>query len=239
MSSERLLQILSYLSTTENVASSQEIADELNIPLSTLYRHLHLLRKWGFIADGEEKNTITIGAIGLQMAERYLQHSLLIEISRPDLMQLATKTQETVALMVLSHHQAVCVDMIESRQALRCSFAVGKAQPLHRGASAKALLAFMDEQSRQAVMQHLISETTHKKQLSEQLNIIKNQGFAISRSEVDYGIWGVSVPIFKKNILQGGLSIMAPEMRMTHKENILIEAAVQAASSITEYFNLH
>lgn len=239
MSSDRLLDILSFIARQPNATTPQALAEHLNIPVSSVYRHLSTLKKARFISEGKQKNKITIGAIGLQMANHYLEHTLLIDVVKPDLLRLALKTQETAALMVPSNLQAICVEMVESRQALRCSFMVGKGTPLSQGASAKTLLAFMEEEERFAAVQMLISSQHKQKNLLDELLRIQKEGYCVSQGEVDQGIWGVSVPIFHKKKLQGVVTTMSPETRIETRENLLIDATIHCAASINEYFSLY
>lgn len=239
MSNDRLLEILSYVASQPSAVTPQALAEHLGIPVSSVYRHIAVLKKWRFIAEGKQKNKLAIGAIGLQMAQHYLDHALLIDIAKPDLMRLALKTQETVALMVASNTQAICVEMIESRQALRCSFMVGKGTPLIQGASAKALLAFMDEKERESVIHTLIKSKHQQRKLFDEIVDIQTQGFATSQGEVDHGIWGVSVPILLKGKLQGVVTTMSPELRISGKEPLLIDATKACANSINDYFSLY
>jgi len=69
------------------------------------------------------------------------QNAQLVTQSRDEIRALVERTGESVGLLVPINDAVVCLAMVESDQPLRCSFARGRAHPLTRGASAKALRA--------------------------------------------------------------------------------------------------
>src|SRR3546814_19890203 len=99
-------------------------------------------------------------------------------------------------------NQVVCLDMVESTHPLRCSFVKGRSLPLAKGASAKALLAFMNPTRRAAALNRLSDENVlspdARNAFEQQLEQIRIQGYATSNSEVDAGIWGISAPIYQR-----------------------------------------
>src|SRR3546814_8310105 len=92
---------------------------------------------------------------------------------------------QTCALPIL------CLDMVESTHPLRCSFVKGRSLPLAKGASAKALLAFMNPTRRAAALNRLSDENVlspdARNAFEQQLEQIRIQGYATSTSEVEIG----------------------------------------------------
>src|SRR4029079_1348621 len=64
---------------------------------------------------------------------------------RSDLQELATAAGETALLTVSEEHigASLCIDRVETSPPLRLSVDVGRLTPLHAGASAKVLLAYL------------------------------------------------------------------------------------------------
>lgn len=155
----RTLNILSYITASAAPVTPQVISNALNIPVSTVYRLLAILINWEFVTHAKQYGTYAVGAQSIKTQEKYYHHSLLMNSSQLELQALSKKTQETVAIITSNLCETICVDMIESSQALRCSFVIGRGNTLIKGASAKTLLAFRDED-----YQSLVFET-HKEQL--------------------------------------------------------------------------
>lgn len=237
----RTLNILSYITASTVPVTPQMISNELNIPVSTVYRLLAILINWEFITYARQYGTYTVGAQSIKTQEKYYQHSLLMNSSKIELQSLSKKTQETVAIITSNLCETICVDMIESSQALRCSFVIGRGNTLIKGASAKTLLAFRD-----ADYQSLVFETHGEQlqspesitQLKQALTQIRQQGYGVSYGEIDEGVLGVSAPIFKGNDVIAVVSVMAPEFRSTHRIDEFIVETRKAALNMTKLINL-
>jgi DNA-binding IclR family transcriptional regulator len=68
---------------------------------------------------------------------------------------------------------------------------------------------------------------------------IRAQGYAVSDSEVDPGVWGVSAPIFHRAGRAAGCSasitLMAPSTRAAGHENQFIDGTLRTARAISEH----
>jgi len=144
-----------------------------------------------------------------------------------------------VGLLAYVNGQVICLDMQESQQALRCSFAKGRASSTVRGASAKALLAFLPQAGQDNLLdQNFLENPDHAQQRREdllaQLQGIRSQRYATSENEIDLGIWGVSAPVFSaKDRLEASLSLMAPAQRIQNRKQELINMTLAAADRLS------
>ena len=154
---------------------------------------------------------------------------------------LAAASGETIGLLVAVKDQAVCLDMVESQHPLRCSFTKGRGLPLVRGASAKSLLAFMPVPRQQAALAILARESgVDPTRLADELEAIRAQGYAVTDSEVDAGVWGVSVPIFQRaNQAVASITLMAPSTRAAQRPQAFIDLTVAAARRISGRLQAH
>ena len=237
----RTLDILSYITSCASPVTPQSISNALNIPLSTVYRLLVILINWEFITYAKQYGTYTVGAQSIKTQEKYYHHSLLMNSSKSALQSLAKKTQETAAIITSNLCETICVDMIESEQALRCSFIIGRGNTLIKGASAKTLLAFRDEQYQELVFEiyaKQLQQSKNLQQLKQNLIQIRQQGYGTSVSEIDEGVFGVAAPIFKGHEVLAVVSVMAPEFRATHRLDEFITETCQTANNITKLINL-
>jgi DNA-binding IclR family transcriptional regulator len=174
------------------------------------------------------------GPLSLQLALGFDMASHLVQHARPDMLALAQQSQESVGLVVAVNGQAICLDMIESRQALRCSFEKGRSVPLQKGASARCLMAHLPGSALTALLEVSVGDPLQKAEILAELEAIRKAGFAVSDGEVDPGVWGVSVPLFGpgKRAL-GALTVMAPGVRVHGKHAPLIQMTVVAAARIS------
>ncbi|EPL6453458.1 MULTISPECIES: IclR family transcriptional regulator [Providencia] len=237
----RTLDVLSYITSCASPVTPQVISTTLDIPLSTVYRLLAILIDWEFVSHAKQYGTYCVGSQSIKNHEKYYHHSLLMEAAKLELQSLAKKTRETAAIITSNLRETICVDMIESEQALRCSFIIGRGNTLIKGASAKTLLAFHQTQYQEQVFEihakQLISDVD-KLKLQQDLQQIRKQGYGTSTSEIDEGVFGASAPIFKGNDVLAVVSVMAPEFRSIHRVDELIMHTRQAADNITKLINL-
>lgn len=235
---ERVLQLLACIARHGQALSARELAAQTGLPLSTLYRHLAPLKKWGLVQEHAQSGLYEPGPLALQLARGFDQHSWLMAQARPEIEQLVARSGESAGLLSYLNGQVICLDMQDSAHALRCSFAKGRANSAVRGASAKALLAFLPETEQQRLLDENFLEEAGppvaRQALLRQLQTIREQRYATSENEIDQGVWGVSAPVFSaRGKLEASLSLMAPLERVRHKQEELIRMTVAAADRLS------
>ena len=231
---DRALVVLATLAKHGGALTAIELMAKTNLSQSTLYRQLATLKRWGFVLEVEGR--YAPGPLSLQLALGFDLASHLAQQARPDMLALAQQSQESVGLIVAVNSQAVCIDMVESRQALRCSFEKGRSVPLQKGASAKCLLAHLSPSALNAT---LATTPPSSADLAE-LAAIRKCGYAVSTGEVDEGVWGISAPLFGADKWAvGALTLMAPSVRVLSKQSPLIQMTVVAAARISRSLCTH
>ncbi|WP_409159086.1 IclR family transcriptional regulator [Pectobacterium sp. B2J-2] len=229
--SERVLMVMRIVAEYGRPVSASELIHASGLNKSTLYRLLASLRRWGFVMESDAM--YQLGPVCLQMALNFDAVTLLSLHASEAMNDLRDVTQETVAVTVAMNQEAVCISMLEPRQSLRCSFEKGRSLPLHRGATAKCLLAHLPQPVRQHISKIHYSNMFEREAYEKELLSIVQQGYACSESEVDSGVWGVSVPIFSPSQqLLGALTLMAPVIRTQNKHLRFIAETLNAAKRV-------
>ncbi|WP_428717743.1 IclR family transcriptional regulator [Undibacterium curvum] len=242
--SERVLQVLTCIARQGQPVPVRELVSLTGLPQSTLYRHLLVLKKWGWVQEHANSGLYEPGPLAVQLAHGFDQHSWLMQAASQEIGQLVQRSGESVGLLCYLHGQVVCLDMQESQQALRCSFAKGRAHGTVRGASAKALLAFSSAELRQSLLdQNFLGQQNQHDQhnrrdqrevLELELAEINRRGYATSENEVDQGVWGVSAPVFAgRTQLVATLTLMAPAQRSSLRQQEFISMTRAAADRIS------
>lgn len=230
---DRVLQVLAVLAQQGRAMAAPELMDFTGLARSTLYRQLARLKHWGFVL--ELNGQYAPGPLSLQLAIGFDLASHLVHLARPAMADLCRQSNESVGLIVAVNDQAICLDMVETSQSLRCSFEKGRSVPLHLGASAKCLLAHLPEERRNNLLdaRYGIGTATYAAALNE-LHCIRDKGYATSTGEVDAGVWGCSVPLFR-TLRQsvGSITLMAPILRAYGQESELIHMTVVAAARLS------
>jgi DNA-binding IclR family transcriptional regulator len=233
---DRALFVLATLARHGERITARELGAKTGLSKSTLYRQLMLLKRWGFVLESD--GAYAPGPVSLQLALGFDLASHLVREAQPEMELLAQQSGESVGLVVAVRDQAVCLEMVESRQSLRCSFEKGRGVPLRGGASAKSLLAFMRQDERERIIRGApgtaAADADH---LLDALAAIRQVGYAVSEGEVDAGVWGVSAPLFRhpaRGESAGSITLMAPASRRQGREPELTAMTLAAARRISE-----
>lgn len=238
-STDRVLQVLAVLAQHGRAMSAAELMQRTGLARSTLYRQLMRLRHWGFVSEME--GGYAPGPLSLQLALGFDLASNVARHARPDMEALARQSHESVGLIVAVNDRAVCLDMVESSQSLRCSFEKGRSVPLRAGASAKCVLAHLPEAAQHAVLDmHYTAGSAEWQRAQQELHAIRQAGVAVSAGEVDAGVWGVSAPLFgAARHAVGAITLMAPISRVQGQEPALTQMTVVAAARISRQLSPH
>ncbi len=236
-SQDRLLLVLATVAQSNGAITAAELMALTGLPKSSLYRQIARLRHWGFLQEIE--GSYAPGPMGLQLAQGFDATSHLIQLARDDMRELVRQSGESVGLIVAVNDRAICIEMLESPQALRCSFEKGRSVPLRRGATAKCLLAHLPEPRRRLILESTpAGEADPRDATWDALEAIREAGYACSQSEIDEGVWGASAPILGPgHRLLACLTLMAPVARATPRETELIQGVVVAAARVSRYLN--
>jgi len=240
------LEILCLFSEQRPTISVHDVISHLKVPRSTAYRYLRTLRQYGFIEEDSQSSRFRLGMKMLELSRLAGRRHTLVEVALPVMKRLCDETGESVFLSVANGTNAVCLERVESQNPVRFSYERGKSSPLHGGASAKVLLAFLDKDTQSQVINpeklpKLGPNTiTDPKELKDELSRIRQRGYAFSQEEVDPGAWAIAVPILARNgRLLASLTVGGPIHRLPPERDELAkrlkEAAAEIAAGVEDY----
>jgi DNA-binding IclR family transcriptional regulator len=212
---DRAIEILKAFSAEKASMSVIEIQERVRLSRPTLYRLLETLAAHGLIrAHGTPQRFSLDYGVG-QLAYNWTSGLDALSAARPVLERLHKETGETVALFSLREHQHLCVLELRSPQVLSMSRGIGPMGHLARGASGKAILAFMDEKALNAILQTL-PEDIDKNTLLQELARVRREKFGISRGEVFVGAISMAAPYFDHtHCVAGSIAVFGPEARLS------------------------
>lgn len=228
---EKALDILFLFSAQNNEFSINELSEKLGMPLSSTYRYVDTFIKKDILSKNPSTKKISLGLAVLKLGILAGEKISLISLTQPFMVKLAEQSQETVILTVVHGLEAMCVNTIESSKLVRLSIKPGATIPLHAGSTSKILLAYQNDSIIEkainvAGLKKLNANTiTDSETLKKELQLIRDQGFARSESEVDSNAASIAAPIFDgTNKIIAGLTLAGPTERMrTYDPGKLIE----------------
>ncbi|MEH0740375.1 IclR family transcriptional regulator [Vibrio cholerae] len=228
---EKILQLLMQVAVNDEPVTAKILSHQLGTPLSSLYRHLKMLKEWNLIEESTHDKTLIIGPAALMLMRSYQSSQSELESVSAVLRRLQKQTGEMAAYMVPVGYRALCVSRKESMQALRCSYVEGQSQPLLHGASSKVMLAYMPSARCEKILRYFGQESQWDAWQTK-LDAIRTQGYAVSTSEIDPGVSGISAPVLKGSKLVGAVSVMAPAHRVEMNEQKIVLHVLQAARAL-------
>ncbi|MCU1415601.1 MAG: transcriptional regulator, IclR family [Microbacteriaceae bacterium] len=216
-------RILLMLRSTRALQVGQ-VADELGVARSTAHRLLTTLQSQGLLAQAAARRAYTPGPALVEIGASVVGAVSLRELAQPILERVAHDTGETAHLLVLHGTEVVFVDGVEGRHAIRAATRVGERELAHVSAGGKALLAELSEEEldRRYPDEKLSGGTDSaigtRTQLKSELARIREDGFAVNRSESEAGLCAVSVAIHDAGgSAIGVISISGPSMRLLER----------------------
>lgn len=235
MSAEKTLEILEQFDFENRAFTVSELAERLQQPQSSVYRHMRLLKERGYIIE-YSPGVYSLGYVFLKLAKIIKMDTDLPVISQKAMRTLTKVTGETSILLVPSSMQAVCLASVPSGHSVKVSSEQGHIVPLYGGASSKALLAYMEDStvdelySRGLVVPHTPNTITDPRKMKAHLAEVRKAGYAFSDSEIDEGVISVGLPIFDSDDqLAGSLSVAGPRGRMGSKSTEQLVADIRKA----------
>ncbi|MCC6778379.1 MAG: IclR family transcriptional regulator [Hyphomicrobiales bacterium] len=211
---ERAIEILQCFSPDKPSMSVLEIQRKVPLSRPTLYRLLQTLASKGLIRiEGEPQRFALDYAVGA-LAHSWMAGLDVIGMARPILERLRAETGETAALFVRRGSLRQCVLELTSPHVLVMSRGVGETDHLWRGASGKAILAFLAEDEIAEILRAL-PKGSDQKRLAAELAAVRKGLLAISRGEVFVGAIAIAAPYFDHTGRVGGsLGVFGPQARL-------------------------
>lgn len=237
-SDETMFSIIEYIQGRSGSGVS-EIADELNISKSAVHKHLVTLKKHGFLVNADGK--YRIGLRFLEIGLREQRNRTLYRVSRPKIDEVASGTGKLVWCVIEENGLGVFLYGSEGDHAVNTDAIPGRRMHMHYLSGGKAMLAHMSESRvREIVERYGLPEKTEytitdERDLFEDLEQIREQGFALDFEESLYGLHTVSAPVLADTgepiaavIIAGAAKRMSRE---TCREEIA-DVALAAANEI-------
>lgn len=180
-------------------AGVTELTASLDLPKSTVHDHLRSLHAIGYVVQREGE--YRLGMRFLALGERERRNVPLYRIARPEIDQLAEQTGEHANLMIEEHGDGVYLYIREGEQAARLDTHAGFRTLLHTTALGKAILSELPRERVESIVETtglaaLTKNTiTDEETLYEELDDVRERGYAVDREERALGVRCVAAPV--------------------------------------------
>ncbi len=220
--------------------SIEEMARITKWPKSSVYRFVRILRDRGLLSLDPETKRYRLGPVIYELGRTGAPD--LCTLARPALERLTKESGESSFLSVRQGCETRYADCVEGPERIRFTAPLGKAVPLYAGASAKVILAFMEEKEQRKYMRSLrlkrlcTATIMDKRKLLQSLALIRRRGYAFTQEELYRGAWGLAAPILDRNgVAVASLAITGVRFRPPQKKLPYFTSLIQqAAREISE-----
>lgn len=242
-STERLLRILDGLNEDWPVGVT-ELADELEMNPPTVHKHLKTLDQAGYVVNenGEYKPSLRFLTYGCRIMRGYE----LCTIAKKEIQTLTDKTDLIIAFAIEENNRGVFVHLRNDTYGISNYTGIGTRFPLHLNASGKAILAEMDDERVESILdsEALVSQTeytiTDTDEIREEIEATRDRGYAINTEENRVGINGVSAGIRNESTgTIGALTLAGPKEKLdqTRIEEKYAQLVLESVNSVQIYLN--
>ncbi len=236
----RLMQIVEALVEAPQGFSLALLARRLEIPKTSLLNHLRVMVNTGYVALQDAR--YVLGPAMIRLGIVIAAGSSVLAAVGPVTRRLAEDGGETTLCAMLdeNNRQAVYIEMIEGRQPIRYSPAVGTRRPLYCTAMGRALLAFQKE----AFIRGYLNDgkfarfnaktVTDRAKLRKILERVRAEGLAVSVGEHTEDVGAIAAPIVERQgRVRYSIGVAVPTSRLLPaRERLarLVQAAAERAS---------
>ncbi|NQV98309.1 MAG: IclR family transcriptional regulator [Rhodospirillales bacterium] len=216
-SAMRVIEVLDLLGRWRGDRSHNQIAEELNIPKSSLSQLLKTLVQREYLTYLPESRTYALGPAIDKLAAQARRTRDLAEVAQPVLEWLSETTSESIALNYMNGDSHEVVATILSPRRIVAHLRLGEKAPLHATSGGQVILAHLTTAQQESYLKRADYQRFARNSLMDaaavrnKLARIAADGFAVVVEEFTPGIGGIARPVFGPNrVPLASLSVTVP-----------------------------
>lgn len=221
---EKAFNILDCFTSTHQELGVTDLAQKLSTNKSAVYRMLATMEALNVIQQNPENGRYRLGLKLFELGQKVPINQNFIAKARPFMEALAKQAGETAHLAVYKNNKVYFLDKVVGRHDLQINSQIGSEKAIHCTGLGKVMLAFAEPNyettirslSLNPVTKHTITDTN---ELIKEIEIIKEQGFALDLEENEIGLVCVAVPVFNsRGQFIAAISTSGPSARFNENE---------------------
>jgi DNA-binding IclR family transcriptional regulator len=197
----RGLGLLEVLAAARRPLGLAELARELGLTRSSVFRLVYTLRHMGYLEGIDDSKSVTLGPRVLNIGFAYLASKDIIEVSRVDLEALRDRTNVTAHLAIRNEREVLYLNCVQTRSGFLSTLNVGARLPAYATPMGWLLLSDLSSQEiarlfGRGPLEQLTDQTPHTiAAVAARVAEAAAQGYAISRGAVEAGGSSIAAPV--------------------------------------------
>ncbi|WP_219838727.1 IclR family transcriptional regulator [Paenibacillus sp. R14(2021)] len=214
------LAILKKIAVEKRPLTITHIAQICEMPKSKVHHYLTSFCRSGFLQKGEDLK-YTLGSELVLLGLEAVDAMDINELALPYLQEISDALNETVYLSLWGMNGPFFIRYIESKRAIKIGIRVGSQVSVTKSSSGKVFAAFLRNEETEALIKKELEEDKMDSELFyQELQEIREKGYAQSDSTLAPGVAGISCPIFNRNNqIMATVSILALSGTLDISEN--------------------
>lgn len=195
-----------------------QLARRTGLPMTTVHRLANELCEHGAL-EVTDRRTYRVGPWLWEIGTLSAHTRTLRHVAIPFMQDLFEATRENVQLAVPDGLDALIIERVQGRTSVPITSRVGGRLPMHSTGVGKAMLAYLPEQTLEAVIARGLTRITpytitDPDVLRAELVETRERGYAVTRMEMGLNSASVGVPILDgDDEIIGGISIIVEASR--------------------------
>ncbi len=233
----RGLAILQSFSPETPSLSLTALAQANRITLGTCTRYVSTLKALGYMVQDPVTKRYTLTPKVLSLGFPLLKNMDLRARLLPYMIETTRDLDVTTQCAMLDGADIVFVDRVRSREVVNLDLTVGSRLPCYCTALGKAILAFLDKETAEGIIDslefvpHTPFTVRNKDQLRVLLQETRERGYAVNNQELTLGLKTLATPVFKEGQVEGAFGMSYPIHRVADNnlETLFVERLKEIA----------
>jgi IclR family transcriptional regulator, KDG regulon repressor len=197
----RAFDIVGLLAQEQQGFTLSTIAEQLDLPTSTVYRLLSALKERGYVEQTKKSGVYRLGMTFVDMSSLYLNRLELKTEAEPIMRELSMLTGQTAFLAIRDQWQIVYMEKMEQFSSLRKYCIIGQRKPVYATSLGKSLLLDLEDGEIEALLTGVEFERFGPKTHSDLPRLLfdiqssRERGWTLDDEEAEGGVRCVAAPI--------------------------------------------
>lgn len=236
-SDQTLFSIIELLKERDG-AGVTDLAAELGLAKSTVHKHLRTMEEYGYVVN--RGDAYHVGLEFFHYGEYARKQRDVYRAARLKIRELAEETGEMSWLLTHENGRVIYLDGVGGETEINVDSVIGTWAHAHCNSGGKAMLAHLSQEEidrvvdRHGLPARTSNTITDRRVLFDELETVRERGYALNFGEDFEGIHAVGVPVTFEETVQGALAIMGPAHRMSRErcEGELADILLAAANDV-------